>query len=116
MTMPVTKPPEAPPARLWRELVACAGRLGWATFYGGLILLSGAGGALGGAMIAMVPGAIGCEGLGFCGEWTGWVIYTGAVGGGLLGINHGAKIIDGFRRRDRFREELEQREDRKDRH
>ncbi len=74
-------------------------------------MLSGAGGALGGAMIAMVPGAIGCEGLGFCGEWTGWIIYAGAVVGGLLGINHGAKIIDGYRRVNRLRDESGQQED-----
>ena len=109
-------PPNIPilsiPSSLWNWLFARAGRMGRAVFYGALILMGGAVSVLVGAMVAMIPGAIGCEGLGFCGEWTEWLIYAGAIIGGLLGTNHSAKIIEGFRRADRTRNELDQHEDR----
>ena len=99
----MTKAPEASLARRWYELAA---RAGLAMYYGALILFGAAVSAAGGAIAAVIPGAIGCNGLGFCGEWTGWMIYAGAIIGGCLGTNHAAKIIEGFRRTDRLPQEM----------
>ncbi len=98
----MTKAPEASLARRWYELAA---RAGLAMYYGALILFGAAVSAAGGAMAAVILGAIGCDGFGFCGGWALWLMYAGAIVGGLLGTNHSAKIIERFRRTDRFHRE-----------
>ena len=105
----MTKAPEASLARRWYELAA---RAGLAMYYGALILFGAAVSAAGGAIVAVILGAIGCDGFGFCGGGALWLMYAGAIIGGLLGTNHSAKIIEGFRRANRPRNELDQHEDR----